>query len=78
MKFQVLNIDGTKKDTIDVSDKLVKLKVKIETNINLECIGGGDSQDTNKLLKILKLKHFDKNLITQLQLATSKYKSQKL
>ena len=27
MKFQVLNIDGSKKDTIDVSDKLVKLKV---------------------------------------------------
>ena len=27
MKFQMLNIEGTKTDTIDVSDKLVKLKV---------------------------------------------------
>ena len=27
MKFQVLNIDGSKKDTIEISDKLVKLKV---------------------------------------------------
>ena len=27
MKFQLLNIDGTKSDTIELSDKLVKLKV---------------------------------------------------
>ena len=27
MKFPLLNIDGTKSDTIEVSDKIVKLKV---------------------------------------------------
>jgi len=27
MKFQILNIDGSKTDSIEVSDKLVKLKV---------------------------------------------------
>ena len=27
MKFPLLNIDGTKADTIEISDKLVKLKV---------------------------------------------------
>ena len=27
MKFPLLNIDGTKSETIEVSDKIVKLKV---------------------------------------------------
>ena len=27
MKFSLLNIDGTKTDSIEISDKLVKLKV---------------------------------------------------
>ena len=27
MKFTLLNIEGNKKDTIEVSDKIVKLKV---------------------------------------------------
>ena len=28
MKFPLLNLNGTKADTIEISDKLVKLKVK--------------------------------------------------
>ena len=28
MKFPLLNIDGSKSDSIEISDKLVKLKVK--------------------------------------------------
>ena len=30
MKFQLLSIDGTKKESIEVSDKLVKLKVNFK------------------------------------------------
>ena len=29
MKFPLLNIDGTKPDSIEISDKLVKIKVNV-------------------------------------------------
>ena len=33
MKFSTLNIDGSKSETVEVSDKLVKLKVNINYQV---------------------------------------------
>ena len=33
MKFPILNIDGSKSETIEVSDKMIKLKVNHKLNL---------------------------------------------
>ena len=57
MKFPLLNIDGSKAETIEISDKLVKLKVNhklIKFVIDWQLIT--QNQEPLKLNKEMKLK----------------------